>query len=66
MKVKEHPVMANPGEEFEMSVVATNVGNLDDDLELITSISTTLEEGMSLLIGVHMEIQYSASESMTV
>ena len=38
-------VMANPGEEFEMSVIATNVGNLDDDLELITSISTTLEEG---------------------
>ena len=38
-------VTADPGEIFRMNVIATNIGNLDDDLELITSTSITLENG---------------------
>ena len=40
-------VTADPGDVFKMNVVVTNLGNLDDDLELTTTISTTLEVGDS-------------------
>ena len=38
---------ANPGESISLDVLVTNVGNLIDDLTLVTSVTTSLETGDS-------------------